>query len=272
MNILKAFLFTSLLIGIEVTISLSVGYFIDIGNFKLSSIRHYIGVIGIVPYILSFSIILFLIFKMKIRWNKGVEKVKNTDVNTFLYLLILSVGLFFYDRPSFDFTKILDTINNIPIEPYVQKERNIISLFYKSISVLVVAPIFEELFFRKYIFVELQKKYPYQISILISSICFSLIHLPSYRNLIPTFLFGVICCIIYTKTRNIIYPIFLHFLLNLTWIISVTYGEKYYQWIFGLQFNLIYWSLVILGVVIVIFALRKITIANPYVPTRPAGQ
>jgi len=262
MNIYKAFLFTVLLVAIEVTISLSIGFIIDSSEFELDTLSHYFGILRVVPYLISFSIILFLIFKMKLNWNLGIEKIKDLKGNIVFYLFILCVGLFLYDRPIFDFSKILDTINNVPIEPYEQKERNTISLFYRSISVLIIAPIFEELFFRKYMFVALQKKYSYKTSILISSICFSLLHLPNYRNLIPTFLFGVFCCIIYSKTRNIIYPILLHFLLNLSWIISITYGEKYYQWIYGLEFNFIYWSLVILGILIVIFGLRKITAAN----------
>ena len=262
MNIYKAFLFTALLTAIDIAISFSAVYIMDFTDFEDDSIRHFLGIIDIIPFMISFSIILFLIWKVKVPWNTTIEKVKNINGHIVLYLLILNVGLFIYDRPSFDFTRIIATINNIPIDPFVNKEINGVSLFYEAISVLIVAPIFEELFFRKYMFVALQKKYSLNISILISSICFSLVHLPSYSNLIPTFLFGVCCCIVYSRTKNILYTMFLHSLLNLNWLIAMRFGENYYNWIFELKFNFIYWLFVLMGILMVLFALRQIIIAS----------
>ncbi|WCO03572.1 CPBP family intramembrane glutamic endopeptidase [Psychroserpens ponticola] len=262
MNILKAFLLTALLMVIELALSYPVWYFADTTNFETNSILHLIGISGIVPYSISFIIVLFFISKMKLKWDNGIKKVKSLNLEIVIYLLIMNIGLYFFDRPCFDFTRILDTINNVPIEPYTNYQGSNISLFYRTIAVLFIAPIFEELFFRKYLFVELSKKYSSKISIIISSICFSLIHLPSYRNLIPTFLFGVICCLIYSKTRNILYTILIHFLSNLTWLLTIKFGANIYNWVLSLEYNYLYWVLVLSGILIVYFSLRKITTAN----------
>jgi len=158
--------------------------------------------------------------------------------------------------------KLLIFLQNNTIEPYRQSEFLNISILYKAISAVIFAPIFEEFFFRKYMFSELLKKHSPSVSILISSILFSLIHLPSYRNLIPTFVFGVISSLIYMKTKNIFYPIILHFLSNLSWLLLGIYGEQYYTWTFKLNFNTTYWMLFGLGIILIMLGLKKLTTAN----------
>lgn len=166
------------------------------------------------------------------------------------------------ERPFFDFKLILDKINSIPPEPYSYYERDNITLIYLGISSIIVAPIFEEIIFRKHMFTKLSQKYTLNTSILISSFCFSLIHLPRYRNLLPTFIFGIICCLIYIKTKRIVYTIILHFIGNLSWLILIIFGEKYYSWIYSYEFGFMYWTVTCFGLLLVILGLIKITTTN----------
>ncbi|MBS3738464.1 MAG: CPBP family intramembrane metalloprotease [Psychroflexus sp.] len=53
------------------------------------------------------------------------------------------------------------------------------------------------------------------ISIVLSSLLFSLIHWEKLNNLIPTLLFGIISGLIFIKTQRIVYSILMHFLFNL---------------------------------------------------------
>lgn len=152
----------------------------------------------------------------------------------------------------------------ISIEPYKFSESSNLTVLYRGISVLIIVPIFEELFFRKFLFGEVLKKYSLTTSIFVSSLCFSVIHLPSYRNLLPTFIFGIIACLIYKKTGNIFYTIILHFLTNLSWLLLVTYGKSYYEWSYGLNYNFIYWMSFIFGIGFIYLGLRKITVVNNY--------
>ncbi|MDX1373252.1 MAG: CPBP family intramembrane glutamic endopeptidase, partial [Nitrososphaeraceae archaeon] len=54
---------------------------------------------------------------------------------------------------------------------------------YRAFSAILVSPVLEELFFRKFLFTGLLRKYSQTSSIIISSLCFSLIHLPQFHNL-----------------------------------------------------------------------------------------
>jgi membrane protease YdiL (CAAX protease family) len=261
MNILKAFLITFLLIAFEVLLSLGIYPLIE----KIEPIENaitYNKIANVLFTIISYAII-FLLFKVNLNWKNTLPKINTIELNTIFYLLIITIGLEFFDRPLFDFTKIIDTFNNNPIEPYVHFELSNSHIIFKGISGLIIAPVLEELLFRKYMFTNLLKKYSLNWSIIISSLFFSLIHIPSYRNLIPTFIFGIICCIVYLKTKNILYTIILHFFANLTWLSLLVYGEKFYEWIYELNYDFMYWSLFVFGILMTILGMKKIkTTAN----------
>jgi membrane protease YdiL (CAAX protease family) len=264
MNILKAFLLTAFLLALEAVISLGIH---DLTEPKLMNdiskdfLIHYFALSTTISKIIAFLII-FTTIKFKLNWKNVPKKINNLEINLVFYLIIISIGLEFFDRPFFDFTKIVGSYKNNVNVPYGQHELLKIPLIYKGISVLIVAPIFEELFFRKYMLTELLQKYSLKLSVIISSICFSLIHLPSYRNLIPSFIFGIISGIIFMKTKNILYSIILHFLVNFIWFVSLIYGESFYNWIYGLEYNFMYWSLFVFGFLLTLFGIKKITATN----------
>ncbi|MCG2432121.1 CPBP family intramembrane glutamic endopeptidase [Aequorivita xiaoshiensis] len=260
MSILKALLISILLSIIHIAIYLGIDQLIK-ESIPNNYVIHYIGLIPIITTIIGYLTI-FKIFRISFDWENMNNKIGTINLKIVFYLLILTIGLELFDRPFFDFSKIVDFLNGIVNEPYVQSKKPNISLIYTGLYYIILAPIFEELLFRKYMYTKLSKKYSENLSIITSSILFSLIHLPSYRNLIPTLIFGIICCIIYKKTKNISYTIILHILANLSWFIFENYGEIYYKWIFGLKYNLIYWTVFGIGITLILFGMKKITTAN----------
>lgn len=256
MNIYKALLITFLLIALEVLLSLGIYPLIE----KIEPIENaitYIEIANVLNTIISYAII-FLLFKVNLNWKNTLPKFKTIELSTIFYLLIVTIGLEFFDRPFFDFTKIVDSFNNNTIQPYEHFELSNSYIIFNGILGLILAPVLEELLFRKYMFTKLLKKYSLNWSIIISSLFFSLIHIPSYRNLIPTFIFGIICCLVYMKTKNILYTIILHFFANLVWLSSLVYGENFYKWIYGLNYDFMYWSLFVFGILMTILGMKKI--------------
>lgn len=260
MNILKAILLTLLLIGLEVLVSLGTYEFVEpkvIGSLSDNSLIHYFGIISQISIVIAYLIVFFLSYKIVFNFEKGIEKAKVIKPEFILYLILIAIGLEFFDQPLFDFNKIYDYFSGIELKPFEFSESSNISILYRGISVLIIAPIFEELFFRKFLFGEVLKKHSLTTSILVSSICFSIIHLPSYRNLLPTFIFGIITCIIYNKTKNIFYTIILHFLTNLSCLLLMSYGKSYYEWVYELNYNFTYWLLFIFGIGLLYIGIKK---------------
>ena len=86
------------------------------------------------------------------------------------------------------------------------------------LNLVVLAPIFEELFFRGILFTRLSTKWNQTSAIIISSIIFGCLH-PT--NIIGASVFGAILCIFYTKTNSLMVPIAIHGINNLMIVVVV---------------------------------------------------
>lgn len=85
---------------------------------------------------------------------------------------------------------------------------------YELLSIVIIVPITEELFFRKLILHELCENYNNAKALIFSSALFALAHLPSVDILVFAFLGGITSGIIYLRTKSIYYPILFHVLWN----------------------------------------------------------
>ena len=87
------------------------------------------------------------------------------------------------------------------------------------ITTCFIFPIAEEIFFRKGIFTILDSKFNLIISTTLSSILFAAIHFPNDRQMVVTFIGGILLAILYKKTNKLIYPIAFHISWNTTVVI-----------------------------------------------------
>ena len=98
-----------------------------------------------------------------------------------------------------------------------------LSILYPIIVVAVLPAIAEELVFRGFL---LRKIYDFKqnrnTAIIISATVFALVHF-QILNLLPIFFMGLILGYVYYESKNILYPILLHFLFNASQVILVQY-------------------------------------------------
>lgn len=79
---------------------------------------------------------------------------------------------------------------------------------------IAIPPIWEELFFRKYLYTKLKSKFNINKAIFISSLIFALVHF-NLVSAVFAYGIGVISCKVYEKTGEIKYSIVLHSSCNL---------------------------------------------------------
>lgn len=77
------------------------------------------------------------------------------------------------------------------------------------LTVVIVAPLIEELLFRGIVFRSLQKVFPAWISIMLSATMFGAYHINLVQAVYATFM-GIVAGIIYHKTNRLIYPMIVH--------------------------------------------------------------
>jgi membrane protease YdiL (CAAX protease family) len=82
------------------------------------------------------------------------------------------------------------------------------------ISVLFIAPLTEEIVFRKFLYRSIKKYLGAGISAMVSSLLFSLVHF-SISSFMVLFLLGLFFCYYYEKHKTICAPVWIHFNFNL---------------------------------------------------------
>ena len=73
---------------------------------------------------------------------------------------------------------------------------------------------------------------------------------------IGSFIFGIIACYIFYKTRNIYYSIFLHFIYNFSYYFLKYFGADFHNYFISIKYNLTYWLIVTLGITFLIGGLE----------------
>ena len=231
-------------------------------NVISDGIREHTYAILILGSLVSYLVIFHFYWKPRPNY-KSISDIKNIDTSLFPYLFLIVIGMGFVSQPIFDFEKIIDFYNTSEVKSTSHKFAGISALFvYFRFSSLFIAPLFEELFFRKFLFTKLLEYNKVWLSVIISSLCFSAIHFETPYNLLPTFIYGVIACIIYMKTKNICYLIIIHFMYNLVAMLYSVYGEHFYNWVYDQNYRFMYWALFVFGILLTALGLEKITSAK----------
>ena len=125
---------------------------------------------------------------------------------------------------------------------------SILALYF--FTVVILSPIIEELLFRGLFLRRFNKELNVTLAILISSVLFGVCH--NFGGILGAILFGICVSILYIKSKNILVPIFAHFLNNLLSFILALSGVEYL-----IQSNLIIIILIIILAIVSNFVLFK---------------
>jgi len=170
----------------------------------------------------SVATLIFLLFIFKLIKQTDLLKLKKADSKYYLIALILGIGFVF-------FQSILNVIyhqeTSSEFFDYDFTLERLISM--NAIASIMVVPVTEELFFRKYILGSLIENYKPLIAIIISSLLFAFIHIPFASIFFENFDFslhqayialfgGIISGVLFYKSKSIIPSIIFHVFWNLT--------------------------------------------------------
>ena len=261
MTVLKAILLTLLLIFVFSLTQVGFGLIFYKTELIPKNLQKHIGITTLISFIVAY-LIMFKFFWKDILKTKNTLNLRNYELKFLPYLILITLGLQFLYRPFWDLERIWNYINYSEFETDFSTFNGFSpSFFYRTFSILIVSPIFEELFFRKYLLNKLMEQNSQKIGIIISSLCFAIIHIETPFNLIPTFISGIISSLIFIKTKKIGYSILLHFLFNLLVQILYVFDFTFDRWM--LDFNYTYWIMFLIGIGITYLGIKKL-LATPY--------
>ncbi|MGG2932635.1 CPBP family intramembrane glutamic endopeptidase [Bacillus pacificus] len=145
---------------------------------------------------------------IKFLFNKP-KSFKYTSVFQYIFIpaifgigcLLLVLMIISYFNPNI-FMDLSPSVNQ-------SNEKDIILRF---ISVVIFAPIVEEIVFRGFLLHRLAYKFGLPAAIVLSSITFGILHI---QNVFGAIIIGFVYCVIYVQTESLIAPILIHFIWNL---------------------------------------------------------
>ena len=212
-----------------------------VNSFK-GEINTYSTVIGI---ILTYIIITFMLYIISKKYNYCKVYVK--EEKFFLYTVyFILYNLFF----SLLYSNLVVFFKQN--KPEEVMNFNLQYLIINLVSSLILAPVFEELIFRKFLINILRYKFSKKWCILISAIVFAISH--DSIQWIPTFIGGIILSYFYYKFNSIKFCIFLHFINNLFAVLeSLLFKSNNYVMI---VFN---FCLFLFSILVIIHEKRKIS-------------
>ncbi|AVQ45942.1 CPBP family intramembrane glutamic endopeptidase [Clostridium botulinum] len=177
-------------------------------------------IIKILEEVVSNILVIIIILSLIRDCYKPNFKIRYAEKFNFKLLLctiFLMLGFFFWFHSSIGIF-----INKIPLSESSQKafEEILKNPYLMCVSILIVAPIFEEMLMRGIILEGLLNKYKPTTAITISSVMFGTIHLnlPQFVN---ATILGLFLGFIYYKTRSLVLCIVAHMINNLIPILGI---------------------------------------------------
>lgn len=244
--------------GIIFIVSTALGLLKLLFNINIVFYQHIIGVYDILSNLIIYLFVVIYLYRTNNKYLlKPTEKARNWSL--LILVIVTSCGIQMVDLPFFQW----QTLSN---EYFSTKFRLLdysnytFELFqiYGMFSVLIIAPIFEEIIFRYFFFGGLYKKYNLLIALGVSSFLFAIIHISSLRNIIPSFYFGIFSSLIYYRTRNISYSILFHLTYNILWSFTYIFAKEYDNLIHKIGFGIGFWLIFVIGIFLCIFGMQRI--------------
>lgn len=165
---------------------------------------------AICNYILPFPVLFYLMRKIE---KQELENERLSLKKFLLYLSITFTLMWIGNMVGLAITSAIGSLFHMEITNPVQTLIGSTDIWLNLILISVLGPIFEEIFFRKFL-IDRTIKYGARISIILSAVIFGFFH-GNLSQFFYAFLLGGFFAYVYIRTGKIIYTIILHIIVNL---------------------------------------------------------
>jgi uncharacterized protein len=106
----------------------------------------------------------------------------------------------------------------------IQANLTLFPFLLSFVTACIISPIYEEILYRGFLYRWIRTKYGVATGMLISSLIFMLIHIPTYNTLPGNFLTGLVLAWTYEKTKSVVPAIIIHAMFNTIAVILTALG------------------------------------------------
>jgi uncharacterized protein len=106
----------------------------------------------------------------------------------------------------------------------MQQNVTLVTVLLACVSAAVISPIYEEIFYRGFLYRWLRTRVGLKGAVLLSSLIFTIVHIPTYNVMPVNFFSGIIFALAYERTGSIWPSVLIHGLTNGTMVLLTSLG------------------------------------------------
>ncbi len=179
--------------------------------------------IGLIMSILFTLGVYFIAIKPKnLSWKEvGIQQFSKSYWSPIIgWIIVLIIGSILL---SYIVEWLFDIGTNNSKTNSLQTRLTAINIIIAFVSAAIISPIYEEIFYRGFLYRWFRSKYGLFAGMLISSFIFMIVHIPTFNSLPYTFLSGLVFAWTYEKSQSIYPPMIIHGTFNgLAVLLTVT--------------------------------------------------
>jgi len=171
--------------------------------------------------ILDVLAVVFVLYAVLVTYKENIKKI-GLSVTNFFKNIFIGIAGYIAALPMIIGLLVFTIITmrlagyEPPVEPILRlflEEDNVLFLLYSVIFVCILGPIFEEIFFRGFMYAAFRKRVGIFRALLITSALFSVLH-TNIMGFLPIMALGGLLAYLYEKTGSIVAPIVVHIIHN----------------------------------------------------------
>lgn len=149
---------------------------------------------------------------------------KRFDRKHWKLILIYSIILFIGSAILMVLTSLIGNTWENSKTDSMQENIGILPIILALLSASVISPIYEEIFYRGFMYTFFKERFGVGYGVMISATIFTFAHIPTYNAMPVNFLGGVIFALAYERTNSIWPPILIHGIINAVAILLTISG------------------------------------------------
>ncbi|PHD41497.1 CPBP family intramembrane metalloprotease [Bacillus toyonensis] len=165
-----------------------------------------------IAIVLVLGVYFMVLRPKKLSWSE--VGIRSFSIKSWKFILLLTIMLLVGDVIVMVLTSFIGNSYENSKTEAIQQNVNFFTVLIAFVSAAIISPIYEEIFYRGFLYRWLRTRFGMIGAILLSSLIFTIVHIPTYNVMPVNFLSGIVFAWAYERTNSIWPSVIIHGLTN----------------------------------------------------------
>ncbi|MFE7376760.1 CPBP family intramembrane glutamic endopeptidase [Bacillus cereus] len=175
-----------------------------------------------IAIVLVLGVYFMVLRPKKLSWSE--VGIRSFSIKSWKFILLLTIMLLVGDVIVMVLTSFIGNSYENSKTEAIQQSVNFFTVLIAFVSAAIISPIYEEIFYRGFLYRWLRTRFGMIGAILLSSLIFTIVHIPTYNAMPVNFLSGIVFAWAYERTNSIWPSVIIHGLTNGIMILLTAMG------------------------------------------------